>query len=187
MARGDRRGNCVAEKNTEPGGNRAYLDARPELITQAVEIVVHDSPAKTPAVIPADHGVLAVELSGKQRHALVPRGGSPQGRHTEGNEVGGLDQLGFYRLAAVGSVGRVKSLTRYGLMYPTTRPSRPLSAPLSMTTTFRRSSLGCSRRGRRGSRRLVKDDNLRNKSPRVADIGQPAILAKRGEVLLDVT
>src|ERR1700731_972745 len=34
---------------------------------------------------------------------------------------------------------------------------------------------------------LVKDYNLRNKGPRVADIGQPAVLAKRGEVLLDVT
>ena len=39
----------------------------------------------------------------------------------------------------------------------------------------------------RRSCRLVEDHNLRNECPRVADVRQSAISAKRGEVLPDVT
>ena len=42
-------------------------------------------------------------------------------------------------------------------------------------------------RGPRRSCWLVEDYNLRNECPRVADVHQPVILAKRGEVLLYVT
>ena len=62
-------------------------------------------------VLPADHGVLAVDLPGEQGHALVPCGGSPQGRHAKGYEIGGLDQLGSYRGAAIGGVCRVEGLS----------------------------------------------------------------------------
>ena len=63
-------------------------------------------------VLPADHGVVAADLSGKQRHALVASGGPAQRGHAKRNEIARLDQLGSYRCAAIGSVCRVKGFPR---------------------------------------------------------------------------
>jgi len=69
--------NCRSERIPMGTEVSKWLNHRPR------EQVVRIDKIEVLIVIPADLGVLAIELSGKQRHALVLRGGSPQGRHTE--------------------------------------------------------------------------------------------------------
>ena len=72
--------------------------------------VVRIDQIKVLVVLSRDHGVLAVDPAREQRHALVERGTAVQGRHSERQEVAGLDQFRSDRCALVGGVGCVIGL-----------------------------------------------------------------------------
>src|SRR3954471_2362619 len=63
-------------------------------------------------VLPADHGVLPVELAEKERHALVLSCRPAQRRHAEREKILRLDQLRADGLAAIGGIRRIVVLAR---------------------------------------------------------------------------
>ena len=90
---------------TNSQGNRGSSSGH--AFVPGVEVVGVDE-VEVLVVLPPDHGVVAVDPSREEGHALVARSRTCQRRHREALEVGGLEQLRPDRPAAVGGVGRVE-------------------------------------------------------------------------------